>query len=51
MKRIMEIRAEKSKPGLKDMIMLSLKQKYEKDEKIREKMKQRVIELYEKQVA
>ena len=47
MRRIVEIRIEKAKPGLKDMIMASLKQKYEKDEKIREKMKVKVMELYE----
>ena len=46
MRRISEIRAEKSKPGLKDMIMQSLKKKYEKDEKIREKMKKKVMEIY-----
>ena len=51
MRRIVENRIEKAKPGLKDMIMASLKQKYEKDEKIREKMKVKVMELYEEQVS
>jgi hypothetical protein len=47
MRRIIEIRNEKAKPGLKDMIMESLKKKYQKDEKIRDKMKRKVMELYE----
>ena len=35
MRRLIEIRAAKAKPSLKDMIMESLKKKNEKDEKMR----------------
>lgn len=35
MRRLIQIRAAKAKPSLKDMIMESLKKKNEKDEKMR----------------
>jgi hypothetical protein len=47
-RRVMEIRTQKSKPGLKDMIMESLRKKNLKDVKIRDKMKKLILEMYEK---
>jgi polyhydroxyalkanoate synthesis regulator phasin len=51
MRRLGEIRALKSKPSLKDMIMESLKKKNQKDEKVRQQIKKKVLEMYEVQAA
>lgn len=51
MRRLEEIRKEKAKPSLKDMIMESLKKKNKKDEKLREMLKKKVMEMYEHQAA
>ena len=47
LRRINEIRRLKMKPSLKDMIMLSLKEKNKKDEKLRNVLKKKIIEIYE----
>ena len=47
LRRIDDIRIKKSKPGLKELIMNSLKQKNKKDQKIRDYLKKKVLEIYE----
>jgi hypothetical protein len=49
--KVEQVRIKKSKPGLKEMIMQSLKQKNKKDEKMREILKKKVLEVYENQTA
>lgn len=39
------------RPGLKQAIELTIKRKQERDEKIRNKLKQKVMQLYEKEIA
>ena len=51
LKRVFEIQLEKAKPGLKEAIQISLKQKAIRDAKIRKKLKKKVMELYEKEIA
>ena len=47
-RRITEIRALKAKPSLKDMIDMYLKKKGEKDERARIRIKEQVLQIYEK---
>jgi hypothetical protein len=47
-RRISEIRAQKAKPSLKDMISTYLKMKGEKDERARIRIKEQVLQIYEK---
>ena len=47
MNRINEVRIAKQRPGLKEMIMDSLRRKYAKDEKMRDKMKKKIMDIYE----
>jgi hypothetical protein len=47
----LEIKETKKKPGLKEAIQISMQKKAERDEKIRSKLKQKVMDLYEKEVA
>ena len=51
MRRIKEIKAAKAKPGLKEAIQITIKQKAIKDSKVRSKLKEKVMELYEKNLA
>ena len=50
MRRILEIRALKSKPGFRDIILKFIEQKDEQDMVIRERMKNKVMQMYEKNV-
>jgi hypothetical protein len=47
-RRITEIRVEKAKPSLKDMISMYMKKKGEKDERARIRIKEQVLQIYEK---
>lgn len=51
MRRVIEIKREKAKPGIKQAIQISLKQKAERDEKIRKKLKKKIMEMYEEQMS
>lgn len=44
---MVDIRAKKAKPSLKDMINQYLKKKAEKDERARIRIKEQVLEIYE----
>lgn len=46
MRRLEEIRKEKARPNLKDMINEYLKKKNKKDEKKRKILKEKVVDLY-----
>ena len=48
MRNIVAVRQQKAKPGLKDMIMAFLKVQYKRNEKIREKIKEKVVNVYER---
>jgi hypothetical protein len=50
-RRIQEIKAAKAKPGLKQAIEITMAKKAEQDEKVRNKLKTRVMALYEKEIA
>jgi len=47
MRRITEIRIEKAKPSLKDMVEQYMVKKAEKDERARIRIKEQVLEIYE----
>jgi len=47
MRRLQEIRQLKARPSLKDKIMEIMKKKNEKDERARNKIKEKVLEMYE----
>mmetsp|Transcript_4565 Transcript_4565/g.4300 ORF Transcript_4565/g.4300 Transcript_4565/m.4300 type:complete len:167 (+) Transcript_4565:87-587(+) len=47
LKRIQQIRVQKAKPGLKEMIVRSMKEKNKQDEKLRKLIKKRVEEASE----
>jgi hypothetical protein len=47
MRRLDQIRKLAAKPSLKDLIMESLKKKNKKDEKMRNLLKKKVLEMYE----
>jgi hypothetical protein len=51
MRRVIEIKREKAKPGIKQAIQISLKQKAEREEKIRRKLKKKIMEMYEEQMS
>lgn len=51
MRRIAEIKLNKLKPGLKEAIQVTMQQKAERDEKIRNKLKKKVMEMYEKEIS
>ena len=51
MRRIYEIKQQKSKPGLKEAIHMEISKKAERDTKIRTKLKQKVMEMYEKEIS
>ncbi len=46
----MEIKAEKQKPGMKEAIQLHLRQKAERDERVRRKLKKKLLAVYEKEI-
>ena len=50
-RRIQEIKILKAKPGLKEAIQITMAKKAEQDEKVRSKLKARVMALYEKEIA
>jgi hypothetical protein len=51
LKRIFEIRAEKLRPGLIDAIQIHLQQKTERDQRIRKKLKNKIMKMYEEEVS
>ena len=48
MRRLVEIRQEKNRPKLVDMIMNHMQKKQEKDRKNRDKIKNKVQDMYER---
>ena len=50
MRRIMEIKALKAKPGLKEAIEMTLAERQKRDENIKKRLKKRIMELYEKEL-
>ena len=51
MRRIIEIKREKAKPGLKEAIQLTIRRKQEQDEKLRRRLKKKVMAMYEKEIS
>lgn len=51
MRRILEIKRDKAKPGLKEAIQLTLKRKAQKDEQVRRRLKKKIMSLYEKEIS
>ena len=51
MRRIQEIKQKKAQLGMRDAIKKLMKEKEEKEEKIRKRIKSKVLEMYEKQIS